>query len=487
MARWIVTKGLAPAAYTIGEQSWPLHTAFWTGLLVALTGTYAAARRAGRVGPLEALREAAVDERAMTAGRWAWGAGLLACAAGLTGWRLGADPGDLLKRKTYTWEPMLLITAVGLLAPVLVRPLLRALAWAPARLTRYAGRLVRENASAAIRRTAAVAGPVVVAVGLTGSLLGAAATLGEARAAEARARTAAVDYVVTGDHLPHRLPVRGATALPLAATRLTVLEEGSVRIRTDAWAADPAALASVARLPLAAGSVADLDDGGIIVTEEWERHAVGDAVPLWLADGTRTSLRVVAVMRTGTGGNDAYVTPRNAPGAAVTRIEVRASSPGAGARLRTAAGPFGGTVRSTAAWLAATQPRINRYTRLGFLLVLGLALLYTALALANTLTMSTSHRSPELALLRLAGATRPQILRLLTAESLLTVTTGALLGSAVALLNLTAMRCALALLGVGSPAVVPWRAMGAVTAVCAAVAVVCTATAGAWALRRGGR
>lgn len=483
MARWTIAHGLAPASYAIGHQTWPLHAAFWTGLAVALTGTYAAARRAGRVGPLEALREAAVEEQAMTAGRWAWGAGLAVCAAGLTGWRLGFDPGDLLKRKTYTWQPMLLISAVGLLAPVLVRPLLRALAWAPARLTAYAGRLVRENASAGIRRTSAVAAPVLVMVGLTGSLLGSAATIGAAKAAEARSRTASTDYVLTGDRLPARLDVPGAPALPLAATELTVLEEGFVEVRTEAWAADPAALAQVARLPLAAGSVADLDDAGIIVTQEWERHTLGASVPLRLADGTHRSLRIVAVMRTGTGDNAAYVTPRNAPGAAVTRIEVQAPSAAAATRLRHAAAPYDATVRTTAAWLAATHPRTNRYTRLGFLLVLGLSLLYAAISLANTLTLATSHRSPELALLRLAGATRPQILRLLTAESLLTVTTGALLGTAVTLLNLTALRCALALLGVGSPAVVPWRAMGAVTAVCAGLAAVFTALPAMWVTR----
>ncbi|MBT2448009.1 FtsX-like permease family protein [Streptomyces sp. ISL-43] len=485
MARWTVSKGLAPASYVIGDQTWPLHAAFWTGLLVALSGAYAASRRAGRVGPLEALREAATDERPMTPGRWAAGAGLLLFAVAFVGWRLGSDPGSLLKRKTYTWQPMLLISACGLLAPVLVRPVIRLLMWLPVRLTSYAGRLVRANASAGIRRTAAVASPVLVMVALTGSLMGSALTLGEAKTVETRTRTGA-DWVLTGGRLPQHPDIPGAAALSVADTELTVLEEGYVKVPTEASAVDPAALAEVSRLPVVAGSVADLDDGGIVVTEEWWQHTVGDSVPLWLADGTATHLRIVAVMRTGTGNNGAYVTPRNAPGAQVSRIEVKASAgpAAAAASVREAAARWDSAVRTKADWVTATHPRTNRFTVLGFVLVLGIALVYTAIALANTLLMATSDRAGELRLLRLAGATRSQVLAVTTAESLLTAVVGALLGTAVTALNLAGMRAALAVLGVDSPIVVPWLPMAAVAAVCTTLATLCTLLPAAHTLRR---
>ncbi|MCY0927732.1 FtsX-like permease family protein [Streptomyces sp. H27-H1] len=489
MARWTVAEGLAPAGYAIGDQAWPLHAAFWTGLLVALSGAYAASRRAGRVGPLEALREAVTDERPMTPGRWVAGGGLLLFAAVFVGWRLGSDPGELLKRKTYTWQPMLLISACGLLAPVLVRPVVRLLMWIPVRVTSYAGRLVRANASAGIRRTAAVAAPVLVMVALTGSLLGAASTLKEAKSVEARARTGA-DYVLTGGRLPDsaemaRIP--GARALAVADTGLTVLEEGFVKVRTEASAVDPAALAEVSRLPVVAGSVAGLDDGGIIVTEEWWQHRVGEVVPLWLADGTAVRLRIVAVMRTGTGDNGAYVTPRNAPGAKVSRVEVKAPASAAGAVRETAA-RHGATALTAQEWLTATNPRTNRFTVLGYVMVLGIALAYTAIALANTLLMAAADRAGDLRLLRLAGATRSQVLTVMTAESLLAATVGALLGTAVAVVNLAGIRAALAALGVDSPMVVPWLPMGAVAGVCAALAALCTLLPSARALRsRSGR
>ncbi|MFD9305584.1 FtsX-like permease family protein [Streptomyces sp. NPDC060048] len=117
-------------------------------------------------------------------------------------------------------------------------------------------------------------------------------------------------------------------------------------------------------------------------------------------------------------------------------------------------------------------------------LVLGIALVYTAIALANTLLMATSDRAGELRLLRLAGATRSQVLTMTTAESLLTVAVGALLGAAVTALNLAGMRAALAVLGVDSPIAVPWLPMAAVAAVCTTLAVLCTLLPAAHALRR---
>ncbi|NDZ75360.1 ABC transporter permease, partial [Streptomyces sp. SID10362] len=57
LAAWMVDAGIAPAWFRIGEQTWPLHTAFWTGLFVALSGVAVSSWRAGRIGPTEALRE----------------------------------------------------------------------------------------------------------------------------------------------------------------------------------------------------------------------------------------------------------------------------------------------------------------------------------------------------------------------------------------------------------------------------------------------
>ncbi|WP_083647242.1 ABC transporter permease [Kitasatospora sp. CB01950] len=495
-ARLLTAADLAPAGFRIGTPAWPLVTAFCTGPLVAVTAVAVAARRAGRVRPLEALREADVDTRVMTPGRWLCGLALLGTSAVLTGTALIGDPAELLHRKTYTLQPMVLITAAALLAPALARPLLRLLT---ARRGRVTGRLVRGGALTGVRRTGAITAPVLLSVALAGSLTGAPATVAAARAAEARERTAA-EQVLTprdgdGDALAAALrdALPGAVVSATATAGLSVVEPDGTAVRTEAQAvADPGALTALTRLPVADGSVTALDDDSLVLAEEWGHPAVGDRVPVVLADGTRRTLRVAAVLRDGTGDNPVYLTPRNAPGAHTDRIDLTtAPAPGTGTgtgtgtedRLRAVAHAHGATLATRAEWLAAYYPTDDPKRLRRIAGVLGLALLYTAIALAHAALTTTADRRRELAQLRLAGATRAQAVRLVATETFTVVVTGALLGTLVTAAGLAAMQTALRLLGTTGPLVVPWGALGATALLCTAIAVPCASTAAAFAVR----
>ncbi|MEU1519893.1 ABC transporter permease [Streptomyces sp. NPDC005811] len=472
LAGLVVDGGLAPAWYVIGGHVWPYHLAFWTGLSVAVCGALAASLRAGRIAPAQALREVSVDGRALTGGRRWFGAALLLTACATLAYALLTDPGDLLHRKTYISRPLLVITAVALLSPALMRPLVP-------RLPGVIGLLVRENAVAGVRRTAAVAAPVLVTVALAGSLLGATATLTEARAAEVRQRTVA-DFVVTpgsgealtADAVARLRRVPGALVSASAATAVYTLEDGVALVKSEARAVDPGALGRTVRLPVTAGRLADLHEGSIVVTEEWARHRVGQRLRVWLGDGTSRSLRIAAVVATGTGESGAWLSAADAGGAAVDRVDVRvragADPEAVAAGLRAVGGV---RVLSRAQWVALARPETNRTTRLGVLLVLGVALVYTGIALANTLVMAAAERRRERAVLRLAGATGGQILRLTAAEALTVVGVGAVLGLLVTVVNLAGMWGALRLLSAPATLVVPWPALGMVTAACAVLAV----------------
>nr|WP_202521722.1 FtsX-like permease family protein [Streptomyces sp. SID5614] len=494
LAAWMADAGIAPAWFRIGEQTWPLHTAFWTGLFVALSGVVVSSWRAGRVGPTEALRESAVDSRAMPISRWLIGGAVLATGLGLLSLALLDSPGDVLKRKTYITQPMLLIVGFALFAPVLVKPLTRLLTWLPARLPGATGMLARENASAGVRRTAAVAAPVIITVALAASLMGTTATISEAKAGEAREQITA-DLVATAGGEGRALPdefVRRARAVPgvtVSATRstgVTVLEEGVALVKSEAKAVDPKAHAVVSHLPVVAGRLADLDDDSIVVNEEWLTTKVGDTVSVWLGDGRKADLRIAAVLSTGTGSNGVYLTERNAAGAGVDRVDLalpRDGADSAAAALDAAAKTTGVQLLTGDRWVEVHYPRSSENTRLGLWMILGIALVYTGIALANTLMMATSDRVRDLASLRLTGATKGQVLRLVGAEALVVVAVGAVLGAVIAGVNLLGVWSALGLLDVWSDVVVPWGTVAAVIGASALLATVASVLPASFALR----
>ncbi|MFJ7129709.1 ABC transporter permease [Streptomyces sp. NPDC098101] len=477
LARILVDGGLAPAWFTIGGASWPYHAAFWTGPAVALAGALAASLRAGRTGPEAALRDADVDADVLPAGRALTGAALLLTGLGLLVWTCATEPSELLKRKTYTTLPLLLIGGTAPLAPLLVRPVARSV-----RLRGAVGTLVRENAAASVRRTAAVAAPVLVTVALAGSLFGAAAGVTRAKGVETREHTAAAHVASGTDLRPVTAVPAGAVVSASGATSVFVRDGAEAVVKYGARAvADPAAFAELARLPVVAGDLRDLDDRSIVVHEEFERRRVGEPVEVWRADGSGpVRLRVAAVLARGTGDNGPYVTRANAPGAALDRIEAR----GGGAATVRALEASGGTVATADAWAAAERPASSPQTRLGMVLVLGIALVYTVIGLANTLLMATSVRGPELASLRLAGATRTQVLRVVTGEAALAVAIGAVLGLAVTAAVLGTLGAGLAALSAPVALVLPWTAVGTATGVCATVAITASALP-AWRLTRG--
>ncbi|WP_380282116.1 FtsX-like permease family protein [Kitasatospora purpeofusca] len=125
-----------------------------------------------------------------------------------------------------------------------------------------------------------------------------------------------------------------------------------------------------------------------------------------------------------------------------------------------------------------------------FLLILiGMSLGYTCLAVANTLLMATAERAADFRVLRLSGATRRQVLRIAAAEAVLAVGLGTALGLAVAVTTLLGVRSGLsAQLGTRVELALPWGTMALTVGVCLLLAVLAGVLPARAALRRpGGR
>jgi putative ABC transport system permease protein len=403
-ARWLARSGLAPAGFTAHFTLWPVLTAAVAGMLIALAGAWPGARRAGRVRPAEALREAELDRGVMTFLRWA--AGITALGGAVPVIWVSATIRSADASAVFLGVAALLITGCWLLAPVLVRPL----AWLAGLLlsaTRGgAGILATRGAQTAIRRTVATAAPILVTLGLAGTALAGTYTLTGTQQAAARQRLTGTALIISraapGITDPAVAAIRAIpgviAAVPVTDTSVYTGSGGDLNTWTAQYA-DGAALAAVTRLPLQAGSLSRLTgtDSVIVPAGSWR---LGQTATLWLDDSAPVRLRVAGVLANQIDLAQTVLLParlRNAHTAAplASHVYLRLAPGASLGKVRAAAATAGGTLISTAACSSAGATQQDHLTRVILLAVLGLALAYSAIAIANTLTMATASRARE--------------------------------------------------------------------------------------------
>ena len=174
---------------------------------------------------------------------------------------------------------------------------------------------------------------------------------------------------------------------------------------------------------MVAGRLADLTGTGTVAVPagSWR---LGRTVHLWLGDSTPVRLRVVAVLADQIDLEQTMLLPwalRGADASAplATAVYLRLAPGTRLAAVRVAAHAWGGVVSPTRDYLTAANAESDRLNRLVLIALLGMALAYTAIAIANTLIMATAGRRPELATLRLSGATPRQVLQMIGVEACL--------------------------------------------------------------------
>ncbi|GLW28032.1 FtsX-like permease family protein [Actinoplanes regularis] len=442
----MVSFGLEPPGYEATWQPAAVGGAVLLGLVVALAGVAVAARRASKVPPLAALREAAAETRSMTPSRWVFGLLSLAAGAGL----LAAMPTMATESKTTAGmgAAMLLLTTAALLAPVVIGPLVR-LATGPWRGS-ATGMLVREGTLTGVRRVASTAAPVLVTVGMTVLLTGMVATIDEAAGIDEAADIPAATVLA-----PDGTPGLGETAVS-AQTGTSRLDTRVLVTHGSAVTGEDAT--GVAGAPVTLSTEAAKELGA----------SIGSAINLRWADGTVASLPVEKI---DVNAAAPVVLPRDL---------VRRHDPDALTALVVLKGDpqpaAGGRVLSARDYAREQVDEEGDLVDLFLWVLIGLTAGYTAIAVASTLLMATAARGPEFRALRLAGAGLGQVLRVTTAEALLAAVVGALLGGAVGVFSLTGVRAAVEdEMGREVALIIPWAAGIGVAILCAVLAVAATA------------
>jgi putative ABC transport system permease protein len=436
------------------DMSFGLSTAFAgyaVGIIVTVLAAWIPARRAARITPMAALRDAGQqgDRRSsrkrniigLTTTALGGAALVAAAAAGSNG-----TGGMLLALGVV-------VTLVGsiLIGPMLAGAVIRVLgAWLP-RLFGPVGMMAQRNALRNPRRTGATAAALMIGLALVAGMSVVGSSMVTSATAEMD-KTVGADFIITTNG--------GLVVTPevLAKAQSTpglahVTENKEVVGTVAGSSPNTAKLAFVAASPTlpddfnvqtVAGSLQDVfkKDGIALPAKEAGNRGlrVGDQATVQFKDGTSTTLPILALTRDDTAFNQGlgYVslatlaksvpTDRTPQDLMLFAKAQKGQQDAAYQALKDGLTPFPQvTVKSQTDYKQMIKDSVGNVLKMVYGL-LGLAIVVAILGVINTLALSVVERTREIGLIRAIGLGRRRLRRMIRLESIVIALFGALLG-----------------------------------------------------------
>ncbi len=444
-----VRAGMIPPGLHVVVGWLPVLAGLGAAIVTTQLAAFVSARRASRIRPTDALREATVQARPIS---WLRAVtGLVAFLGGIAVVLLAARNAGGLHESDAPAAAMLLMVAAALLGPLLAWPFAWLVGRPMAGLRSAPGLLAWANTRSSLRRTASVATPLMLAISVVSSLYIAKSILHKETHAQTAKRTTAA--FVLRAHRTKGLSAEVAAAARrlhgvagasgTIATSVVVAADGKNLRPFPARTVDAGSVGRVLELGLVSGSLADLRGNAVAVSTQSGREwgwRTGDRVHVWLGDGTPATLRVVAQYTRPLGFGD-VVLPRKLVERHVTQplddAVFVAGKPGVGAselerQLRTLRKADPTITVVSRSDYETTIDRAAEKQSLAVYVLLGLIVVFCALALVNALTMAIGERAREFAMLRLIGATKRQVRAMIRTETAIMVAFGLTAGSLIA-------------------------------------------------------
>lgn len=418
------------------------------GLVVTVASSLMPARRAARISPMEALREAAPRPYQPSFRRVLGGGGVLGTGIVLLFLGLFTEIGDPLSLVGAGAFSTLL--GVALLSPLFAGPLAGAIGVPAETMAAMPGKLARENARRNPRRTAATSAALMIGL----ALVSFTAILGASLKASA---TAFIDETLRADFIIANNSLAGARSFsPSIATRLeevdglasvSPLRFGEWRLKQQTRflsAVDPSTFSTVTDIgsDAAEASLLSLPDDGVMVHRDLARDldlTPGDDLKMRFAS---TGAQIFEVHGT-------YANKEIASEFIITLAAHEANYPlilddmvllkvDEGQDVETVRLAVDEAVRDFPSVEVQDQTEFKERTEeqvdqlLGLIqALLALAVVIAALGIANTLALSVFERTREIGLLRAVGMQRRQARSMIRWEAVIISLIGAVLGLAV--------------------------------------------------------
>ncbi|WNI15842.1 ABC transporter permease [Actinacidiphila sp. ITFR-21] len=423
------------------------------GVVVTVLAAYIPARRAGRISPMAALRDAGTPAD-VRAGRVRAAIGVLVCAAGAV-----ALVGASQAAKAATGGGLLglgvLLTLLGfvIVGPLLAGAVVRAVSAVVLRFFGPVGRLAERNALRNPRRTGATASALMIGLALVAGMSVVGSSM-VASAGDQLDKSVGADFIVQvgGNGGQTFTPAveravksaRGIehfTDYTVVSARLT-LPSGKT-VKDDITAASPTYAQDV-RLATVGGKLSDAyGKDAMSVPEGFAKDngvKAGNRLTVTPVGGSTAVLTVAAVtsddtalehgtLFTGIATARRLLPPDRMPGDFMMFAKAAdGRQKAAYASLKAAVRDYPQVqVRDQADYKDLIRSQVDQLLYMIYGL-LGLAIIVAVLGVVNTLALSVVERTREIGLMRAIGMSRRQLRRMIRLESVVIALFGALVG-----------------------------------------------------------
>ncbi|SFF09160.1 putative ABC transport system permease protein [Actinacidiphila alni] len=421
------------------------------GVVVTVISAYIPARRAGKISPMAALRDAGTpaDGRA---GKIRATIGVLICAVGAVA-LIGAGKSDKASSGGGLLGLGVLFSLVGfvIVGPLLAGVIVRAVSAVVLRFFGPMGRLAERNALRNPRRTGATASALMIGLALVAGMSVVGSSM-VASADDQLDKSVGADFILQPDggqpltpalvsaiksaqHIEHFTEYAGVNAKVTLPDGKTVTKQFSAV--TPTYADD-------LRLKTVKGKLTDAyAPNGMSVNEGYAKDhhiKIGDELPVAMVGGTPTKLRVNVITSDDTTVDHGawytnlatakkYLPADKQP---LDQIMFAKAESGkakeAGASLTAAVKDYPQLkVRDQSDFKDLIHKQVNQLLYMIYGL-LGLAIIVAILGVVNTLALSVVERTREIGLMRAIGTSRRQLRRMIRLESVVIALFGALVG-----------------------------------------------------------
>ena len=413
------------------------------GTVVTLAAAILPARRATRIAPVAALRDAVPEAQPVTRRRVAGGA--ITALVGVVLLGVGLFAGTDQTLALLGAGALALFIGIAYLAPLLVRPVARVLGAPLARLRGVPGRLARENAMRSPRRTASTAAALMIGVALIAAVAvlsasfkasGTESIAGSINAQLVVVDTTSQDGFTSAAAAPASADSRLADVTEVRASSIAIGNANQTLI-----AVDVARVGHTVIFDMVSGDPTSIADANDVLVDDSTARAHG-----WTTGSTVSAQFPYAAAAGSKRIGGVYRGNALISGFVVSLATYAANFPtqrDVAVIANAAPGVSLGDAKAALTSDLASFPALTVDTRQEFIdfnsqqidqaeslidVLLILSIVIAALGVVNTLALSVLERARELGLLRALGLTRRQTRSMVRWEAVIIALLGALLG-----------------------------------------------------------